>query len=67
MKLQKLNSIDAKRTGAACEICGMTFVNLKDGKAVIHGTAVVCHQCWKGLSGFEKKLYHRAKRDTATI
>lgn len=66
MKLQKLNSADAKLIGAACETCGLTFVTIRDGEAVVHGSPAVCHECWKNLSGFERRLYHRAKKGTTT-
>ena len=65
MENSKMSLVDAKRTGAACEICGMKFVMLKDYAPYSHGHPTVCHGCWKTLTGFEKRLHRRAKRDTA--
>jgi len=65
MENPKMSLVDAKRTGAACEICGMKFVMLKDYAPYSHGHPTVCHGCWKTLTGFEKRLHRRAKRDTA--
>jgi hypothetical protein len=67
MILLRTNSlVELKRVGAACEICGMIFVNLSDGEVFAHEHPAVCHNCWKELSGIEKRMYKRANKNTVT-
>lgn len=65
MELPKLNSVENKRKGAACEICGLSFISLEDSLPFEHGYPAVCHNCWKHLNGFERQMYRRAKKNTA--
>lgn len=64
METPKMSLADAKRIGAACEICGMAFVALGEFTPYSHGHPTVCHNCWRTLTGFEKRLHRRAKKDT---
>lgn len=51
--------------GRACSLCGCYFVDPEDDDMMYeHGHAVVCKECWNGLTPAEKKFHEKAKADT---